>query len=64
MVVDMEKNKVLTLKVEDDKGERLDVFLAANIPEISRSYAQKLIKENRVVVDGKAAKSKTKTCAI
>jgi 23S rRNA pseudouridine1911/1915/1917 synthase len=62
MVVDMEKNKVLTLKVEDDKGERLDVFLAANIPEISRSYAQKLIKENRVVVDGKAAKSKTKTC--
>ncbi|HAA24649.1 MAG TPA: RNA pseudouridine synthase [Ruminiclostridium sp.] len=58
----MEKNKVLTLKVEDDKGERLDVFLAANIPEISRSYAQKLIKENRVVVDGKAAKSKTKTC--
>ena len=62
MVVDMEKNKVLTLKVEDDKGERLDVFLAANIPEISRSYAQKLIKENRVVVDGEAAKSKTKTC--
>lgn len=62
MVVDMEKNKVLTLKVEDDKGERLDVFLAANIPEISRSYAQKLIKEKRVVVDGKAAKSKTKTC--
>jgi len=62
MVVEMEENKVLTLRVEDDEGERLDVFLAANIPEISRSYAQKLIKENRVLVDGKAAKSKTKTC--
>lgn len=58
----MKKNKELTFRVEDDGGERLDVFLAGIIPEISRNYAQKLIKENRVLVDGKAAKSKTKTC--
>lgn len=38
------------------------MFLAGIIPEISRNYAQKLIKENRVLIDGKAAKSKTKTC--
>jgi 23S rRNA-/tRNA-specific pseudouridylate synthase len=60
--VKMKKNKELTFRVEDDGGERLDVFLAGIIPEISRNYAQKLIKENRVLVDGKAAKSKTKTC--
>ncbi|HEY8499501.1 MAG TPA: RluA family pseudouridine synthase [Clostridia bacterium] len=58
----MEENRVHTFKIEDDGGERLDVFLAGRIPEVSRSYAQKLIKENRVLVDGKAAKSKTKTC--
>jgi len=62
VIVKMEKNKLLTLRIEDDGGERLDVFLAGNIPELSRNYAQKLIKENRVFVDGKAAKSKTKTC--
>jgi 23S rRNA pseudouridine1911/1915/1917 synthase len=62
VIVKMEKNKVLTFRIEDDGGERLDVFLAGNIPEVSRNYAQKLIKENRVFVDGKSVKSKTKTC--
>jgi len=60
--VKMNENRVLTFRIEDDGGERLDVFLAGAIPEVSRSFAQKLIKENRVLVDGKAAKSKTKTC--
>lgn len=62
MNVKMNENRVLTFRIEDDGGERLDVFLAGAIPEVSRSFAQKLIKENRVLVDGKAAKSKTKTC--
>ena len=33
-------------------GERLDVFLVRNIPDVSRSYAQRLIADEQVMVDG------------
>lgn len=46
---------------EDEAGQRLDVFLAGKIPDISRSYIQKLIDDNLILTDGKSTKSKTKT---
>ena len=45
---------------EDDKGERLDAFLAASLPEITRSAAQRLIEQGLVHVDGKEVKSSHK----
>lgn len=38
-------------------GERLDRFLASELPELSRSRVQALIEEGRVVVDGAARKA-------
>ncbi len=44
--------------LSDTPGTRLDSFLAANLPELTRSAAQRLIEEGRVSVNGKpAAKS-------
>jgi 23S rRNA pseudouridine1911/1915/1917 synthase len=37
-------------------GDRLDRFLAAQLPHLSRSRLQGLIKEGHVTIDGKAAK--------
>ncbi|HKW61677.1 MAG TPA: RluA family pseudouridine synthase [Candidatus Acidoferrum sp.] len=39
-----------------NSGERLDRFLAANFPELSRTRVQELIDAGRVLVDGNAAK--------
>ncbi|MBM3778271.1 MAG: RluA family pseudouridine synthase [Acidimicrobiia bacterium] len=48
----------LELTVPDDAaGERLDRFLAAVIPDRSRSQLQKLIADGRVQVDGRAARA-------
>ncbi len=41
---------------EEKSGQRLDLFLSAMIPELSRSHLKRLIKENRVVVNGTPAK--------
>ena len=41
----------------DQEGERLDRFLAGELKEQSRSYLQKLIREERVEVNGKSVKS-------
>jgi len=41
----------------DDEGRRLDVFLAGRLPGLSRSPAQRLIREQRVTVDGASAKA-------
>jgi 23S rRNA pseudouridine1911/1915/1917 synthase len=41
----------------DDAGRRLDLFLAAHVPELSRSRIQELIREGRVRVDGRVAKA-------
>jgi len=45
---------------EDRKGERLDAFLAASLPEITRSAAQRLIEQGLVHVDGMEVKSSHK----
>jgi 23S rRNA pseudouridine1911/1915/1917 synthase len=41
---------------EDDAGQRLDRFIALQIPEISRTHVQNLIDEGRVRVGGIAKK--------
>lgn len=43
----------------ESAGQRLDAFLAGALPELTRSAAQRLIEEGRVLVDGRApAKSR------
>ena len=42
---------------EDDIGRRLDQFLAAQLPQISRARVQELITEGRVEVNGKSEKA-------
>ena len=45
------------LAVEDIyDGYRLDKYLSEAIPELSRSYLQRVIKESGILVDGKAVK--------
>lgn len=46
------------LIVEDDKGERLDSYIADQIEDVSRSYIAKLIKEGLVLVNGERKKPK------
>lgn len=41
----------------DEEGERVDLFLNERLPDFSRSYLQKLIKNNLVAVNGKTVKS-------
>lgn len=45
---------------EEDIGSRLDSFLSSRIEGYSRTYMQKLIEEELVLVNGKAAKSNYK----
>lgn len=45
--------------VEDQLGSRLDQYLAAQLPELSRARIQALIKEGEITVNGKATKAKT-----
>ena len=51
----------IQLKITDEEGIRLDVYLADNLPDVSRSHVQKLIEDKRVLVDGKYTKAKMKT---
>ncbi len=57
----MKKNKTLIFHIQDNGGQRLDAFLAENIPDISRSYAQKLIEKSHVLINDSPTKNKTKT---
>jgi len=41
---------------EEQHGQRLDVFAAANLLRLSRAYVQKLCEEGRVVVNGRPGK--------
>lgn len=41
----------------DSAGERLDRFVARSVADLSRSFAQQLIAEGRVTVDGRMARS-------
>ena len=45
--------------VEDQLGTRLDQYLAAQLPELSRARIQALIKDGEITVNGKATKAKT-----
>ncbi|MCU0780943.1 MAG: RluA family pseudouridine synthase [Akkermansiaceae bacterium] len=46
----------MELRVDDKGGERLDSWLAARLPELSRSRIQTLIREQFIVVNGNPAK--------
>lgn len=46
------------LVLEENEGDRLDVYLSTELGDMSRSYIQKLIKEERVVVNNKIEKAK------
>jgi 23S rRNA pseudouridine1911/1915/1917 synthase len=46
------------LVLEENEGDRLDVYLSSELGDMSRSYIQKLIKEERVLVNNKIEKSK------
>lgn len=43
--------------MEEDEDLRLDVFLSEEIEDLSRSYLQTLIKENKAIVNGKVRKA-------
>ena len=45
--------------VEDQLGTRLDQYLAAQLPELSRARIQAFIKEGEITVNGKSTKAKT-----
>ena len=45
--------------VEDQLGSRLDQYLAAQLPELSRARIQALIKEGEITVNSKSTKAKT-----
>jgi len=49
-------NERIFVVPEDGADARLDVFLVSVLPEQSRSQIQRLIKEERVLVEGRAAK--------
>ena len=46
--------------LENDAGQRLDRYLAAQLPELSRSRIQELIESGHVLLDGKATKGARK----
>ena len=45
---------------EENAGERIDKFLTEKVPELSRSYIPKLIKEKNVKVNSTVIKSNYK----
>ena len=51
----------LQFEIEEEQwGERIDKFLSESLPDLSRSYIQKLIKDNQVTVNGKVVKANYK----
>lgn len=46
------------LVLEDEEGDRLDVYLSSQLGDMSRSYIQKIIKDKKVKVNGKEEKVK------
>jgi 23S rRNA pseudouridine1911/1915/1917 synthase len=47
----------------DDSGRRLDVFLASQLPELSRTRVQELVREGRVRVDRRPARASHRVAA-
>ena len=48
--------------VENDEGERIDKYLSLEMPELSRSHIQKLIKDNLIEVNGKPVNANYRLC--
>jgi 23S rRNA pseudouridine1911/1915/1917 synthase len=48
------------LAIDTDAGTRLDRFVAAHCPELSRSRVQELVDGGLILVNGKPAKSSQK----
>lgn len=48
--------------VENEDGERIDRYLADALPECSRSYIQKLIKDGLILVNTKPVKANYRLC--
>lgn len=46
------------LVIDEEEGDRLDVYLSSQLGDMSRSYIQKIIKDNKVTVNGKVEKAK------
>ena len=44
--------------IEEEEGDRLDVYLSEQLGDMSRSYIQKLIKDKKVTVNDKIEKAK------
>ncbi|ABR48946.1 pseudouridine synthase, RluA family [Alkaliphilus metalliredigens QYMF] len=44
--------------LEEDEGVRLDIYIAEQYDDLSRSYIQKVIKDNGVTVDGRPEKNR------
>lgn len=49
-------SRIETLSVTDGAGQRLDAFISANLPDLSRSAVGRLIDEGRVTVSGDVVK--------
>jgi 23S rRNA pseudouridine1911/1915/1917 synthase len=49
---------IVEIYVGEEDNERLDTYIADELDEISRTYIQKLIKENLVLVNGKTMKAR------
>ena len=48
--------------VENDEGVRIDKYLSLEMPDLSRSHIQKLIKDNLIEVNGKPVKANYRLC--
>ena len=46
------------LVIDEEEGDRLDVYLSSQLVDMSRSYIQKIIKDKKVTVNGKIEKAK------
>lgn len=55
----MKETQFIELIVEE-AGKRLDVYCSEQVPEIGRTFIQKLIKDGKVQVNGKKAKASYK----
>ena len=60
----MNENGLQRLTVSpEDAGVRIDKYLAEQLPDITRSYLQKLLKDGSVQMNGQPVKASTKTAA-
>ena len=60
----MSENGLQRLTVSpEEAGVRIDKYLTEQLPDITRSYLQKLLKDGSVQMNGKSVKASTKTAA-